>query len=96
MGTVIRYRLHTQHSAPTLVPRYFEGFSILTAKGYFRGRPEASIVIEIIGSLSDADKVRALAHDIREQYRQAEVWITTEEVSLTRVTIDAVKEGLES
>lgn len=96
MGNVIRYRLHTEHIAPTLVTRYFDGFSIVKAHGYYKGKSEASVIVEIIGTLADADKVRALAHDIREQYRQAEVWITTEEVSLTRVTIDAVKEGLES
>lgn len=93
---VIRYRLHTEHVAPTLIARYFDGFTLVNAMGFYKGESESSIVIEIIGSVADAPKVRTLAQDIREQYRQQEVWITTEEVSLTRVTIDAIKEGLEA
>jgi hypothetical protein len=93
---VIRYRIHTEHVSPALISRYFEGFSVLAAEGFYKGKAESSKVIEIIGSLSDADKVKALALDIREQYRQAEVWITTEEINLLRVAIDATREGLAS
>ncbi len=93
---VIRYRIHTEHVAPALIARYFEGFSVLNAQGFYKGKPESSKVIEIIGTLDDAGKVKALALDIREQYRQSEVWITSEEVNLLRVAIDATREGLES
>lgn len=91
---IIRYRLHTEHIAPALVSRYFDGFSILSnVRGFYKGKGETSVIVEILGTADDAGKVRTLAQDIREQYRQQEVWITTEEVTLTRVTIDAIREG---
>jgi hypothetical protein len=92
--TVIRYRLHTEHVSPVLVAKYFDGFTIINGRGYYQGKGESSVAIEIIGTIDDAAKVTTLARDIREQYRQTEVWITTEEISLTRVTIDAEKQGL--
>lgn len=94
MSDIIRYRLHTEHLSPTLVARYFDGFTILKGQGFYKGKSEDSAIVEIIGTLEDAAKVTTLAKDIREQYRQAEVWITSEAISLLRVTIDAVKDGL--
>ncbi len=94
MNEVIRYRIHTEHVAPTLVSKDFAGFSILQVRGYWKGKAEASHVIEILGTPADRAKVLALAQTIREQYRQTEVWITVEAVSLLRVTIDAIREGL--
>ncbi len=93
MNEVIRYRIHTEHVAPTLVSKDFAGFSILQVRGYWKGKAEASHVVEILGTPEDRAKVLALAQTIREQYRQTEVWITVEAVSLLRVTIDAVNEG---
>ena len=90
---VIRYRILTEHVSPALIARYFDGFSLLKGQGFYKGKGESTTIIEIIGTVDDGVKVRTLAADIREQYRQAEVWITTEEVTLTRVTIDAVKDG---
>lgn len=93
--TVIRYRIHTEHVAPSLVTRAgFEGFSILACRGYWQGKAEQSHVVEILGTDADLDKVLTLARAIREQYRQQEVWITSETVNLRRVTIDSVLEGL--
>lgn len=90
----VRYRIHTEHCAPSLIGRYFPGFSIVRAQGYYDGKAEASIIIEIIGMESDKPKVLTLARDIREQYRQSEVWITSEAITLERVSIDATTEGL--
>lgn len=90
---VIRYRIHTEHVAPAIIGRYFDGFTILKGQGVYKGKAENTVIIEILGTADDGPKVRSLAADIREQYRQAEVWITTEEVNLIRVTIDAVKDG---
>ena len=91
---VIRYRVHTEHVSHVLVGRYFDGFSIVRAQGYYAGEAEASVIIEIIGTEADNAKVLSLARDIREQYRQAEVWIASDDVTLTRVTIDATLTGL--
>lgn len=95
--SVIRYRLHTEHVSPVLVGKYFEGFTLLAAgRSHWKGKSENSVVVEIIGTPADAAKVTTLAREIREQYRQNEIWITAEEVSLTRVTIDAAREGFET
>lgn len=91
---IIRYRIHTQHVAPNMVARHFDGFSIVRAQGFWKGKAEDAVIIEILGTVDDGPKVRTLASEIREQYRQHEVWITTEEVSLIRVTIDATLEGI--
>jgi len=77
------------------VSQHFDGFTLLKGCGYWQGTREDSVSIVILGSDSDRDKVLTLARQIREQYRQAEVWITSEPVTLHRVTIDAVKEGFE-
>ncbi len=90
----IRYRIHTEHVAPSLIARYFAGFSIVRAQGYYGGKAETSVIVEIIGTETDAAKVQTLARDIREQYRQTEVWIASEPITLHRVTIDATTEGL--
>jgi len=90
---VIRYRLHTEHVSPSIIARHFDGFTIVDARGYYKGKAESSKVIEILGTVDDIAKVQTLAREIREQYRQTEVWITTEEVSLLRVSIDAITEG---
>jgi len=91
---IIRYRIHTEHVSPAIVSRHFDGFSILpNVRGFYKGKAENAVIVEILGTVDDGAKVRTLASEIREQYRQAEVWITTEEVSLTRVTIDAIQEG---
>lgn len=91
---VIRYRVHCEHVAPALVTRAgFQGFSITACRGYWQGKAEQSHVVEILGEAADKAKVLTLAAIIREQYRQTEVWITSESVELLRVTIDAVKEG---
>lgn len=92
--TVIRYRVYCQHIAPSLVARAgFDGFTILNTRGFWKGKAEASHVVEILACGSDRNRVLTLCATIREQYRQEEVWFTAEEVLLTRVTIDATKEG---
>ena len=93
--TVIRYCLKTQHCSPTTVSKFFDGFELVKGVGYWKGKREDCVSVNIVGTETDLDKVIALARTIREQYRQEEVWITSENVSLRRVTIDAVKEGLE-
>jgi hypothetical protein len=94
--TVIRYSLKTQYCSPTTVSKFFDGFELVKGAGYWQGKREDCVSVNIIGTDADLDKVLALARTIREQYRQEEVWITSETVNLRRVTIDAVKGGLET
>lgn len=91
MTTTIRYSLKTEHCSPSLVAKYFDGFELVKGEGYWQGKRENSVSINILGTDTDLEKVLTLARNIREQYQQQEVWITSEPVTLTRVTIDAVK-----
>lgn len=96
MANVIRYRVHCEHVAPALVTRAgFQGFSITACRGYWQGKAEQSHIVEILGEVEDNARVLTLAAVIREQYRQTEVWVTSEIVTLQRVTIDSVKDGFE-
>ncbi len=91
--TVIRYTLITQHCAPAIVARYFDGFTLIKGQGYWQGKGEDSVSIIVLGTDSDLDKVLTLARTIRTHYNQQEVWLTSEPVNLRRVTIDATHEG---
>lgn len=93
-GMTVRYSIHTQHCAPALVAKRFDGFTINRGCGYWQGKREDCVTIVILGSDLDLSKVLTLARDIREQYRQEEVWVTYESVELRRVSIDATKTGL--
>ena len=91
--SVIRYTIQTEHCSPVLVSNLFDGFEIIRGIGYWQGKAETCVRITILATEEDRGKVLTLARNIREQYRQEEVWITAEAVSLTRVSIDATKEG---
>ena len=93
----IRYTLKTEHCAPTLVTQYFDGFELVRGEGYWRGKQESSISIVILADESDLvahGKVFRLAEVIRQQYKQAEVWVTQERVLLHRVLPDSIQEGI--
>lgn len=90
----IRYTLKTEHCSSTLVAKYFDGFELTRGEGFWQGKREDCVSISILGTEADVEKITNLARDIREQYRQDEVWITSEPVILTRVVIGGlVKEG---
>ena len=83
--TVIRYMIKTEHCAPSLVAKHFDVFDLVRGDGYWRGKHEQSISITILGAEADLEKIMQLAHEIRTQYQQDEVWITYESVTLRRV-----------
>lgn len=92
--STIRYTIKTQHCAPTLVAKLFDGFEIVKGIGFWKGKPETCVSIAILGTEDDRPKVLTLARQIREQYRQEEVWVTAESVTLIRVSIDKAEEGI--
>lgn len=87
-----KYTIHTQHVAPTLVSTLFDGFTIYKGVGYWKGKAEDSTTVVILAENSDRARIVELARRIRERYRQEEVWITVEDVSLIRVSIDDLGE----
>lgn len=60
------------HSA---LSKQFENFTLQPTTGYYRGKPEKSIVLEIVGAKKS--QVKWLAARIREINRQASVLVIT-------------------
>ena len=82
----ILYRLYTEDvagdihasnggSAGALVARYFAGATILPALGFWNHQTEASLVIEILGTLRDLQTVIHLAGDIKQENAQSFVLV---------------------
>jgi hypothetical protein len=74
------YRIQTEDinrdSIIAIMSQNFESFTIIPAIGYWRGKPENSIIIEIIGNPDDYTKIRNCADNIRKQNKQECVLIT--------------------
>ncbi len=76
------YRIYTEDSnfrpeIVKLISDEFDGFTLLSGVGYWRGRPEQSLVIEIIAEYSDKSKVLRLAADIKLVSKQESVLVFT-------------------
>jgi len=57
------------------ISKQFDNFTLQPTTGYYRGRPEKSIVLEIVGAKES--QVKWLAARIREINRQASVLVIT-------------------
>jgi hypothetical protein len=58
-----------------VISRQVENFTLQPTTGYYRGKPEKSIVLEFVGAKES--QVKWLAARIREINRQASVLVTT-------------------
>ena len=62
------YRIYTENKNFDDVIRiagcYFDGFTVLTGKGFWQGESEDSLILEVIGENLDR-KVKELAEDIK-------------------------------
>ena len=77
MKRQIIYRIYTEEknkkTIVDLVGEQFESFTLQPTVGYYRGQPEKSIVIEIVGA--KAPKIKTLADRIRKMNGQESVLI---------------------
>ena len=67
------YRILTEKTKINLTPileKYYDGYTVLNAKGYWKGVPEKSIVIEIVTHGNEDTNIRNLAVDIRNANKQ--------------------------
>jgi len=71
------YRIYTERkpNLAEIANKYFEGFTIIEAKGYWQGKPEPSAVIEIIADESSRGTVTQLAYDIKHTNNQQAVLV---------------------
>jgi hypothetical protein len=58
-----------------VISKQFDNFTLQPTTGYYRGKPEKSIVLEIVGAKES--EVKWLAARIREINRQASVLVIT-------------------
>lgn len=76
------YRIYTEDTSSDdkgltdlIVANGFDGFSIWTGTGAWKGEFEASVCYEILGSEDDKEKVWEIASKIKEQNKQESVLI---------------------
>lgn len=90
----VTYRLYTEDTnLPTLralTARYFDGYTLLFGQGCYKATMESTVVVEVIGTPADLQKVVNLAGDIRVVNAQQSVLVTWSEVSRLDVTASLV------
>lgn len=64
-----------QEAIEKLAGKYFEGFTILKADGFWRLQKENSLVIEVDTGLGDKEKVNQLAIEIKTLNQQEAVLV---------------------
>ncbi|MDQ1411411.1 MAG: hypothetical protein QOJ41_3146 [Acidobacteriaceae bacterium] len=73
------HRIYTEDKRRSTIVRViseqFENFTLQPTTGYYRGKPEKSIVLEFVGA--QEPRVKWLASRIREINRQASVLVIT-------------------
>jgi hypothetical protein len=79
MSGRIIHRLYTEDKRRAtilrVISKQFESFTMQPTTGYYRGKPEKSIVLEFVGAKES--QVKWLAARIREINRQASVLVIT-------------------
>ena len=79
MSRPIIHRIYTEDkrrgTLVRVIAKEFESFTLQPTTGYYRGKPEKSIVLEFVGAKES--QVKWLAARIREINRQASVLVIT-------------------
>ena len=87
--TPILYRLYTEDTGsgnvPDIVGGYFPGFTCYPAVGSWQGASENTIVVDILGTLADLQKVIDCAGDIRVIEHQSSVLLVWSRVESLNV-----------
>lgn len=81
------YTLLTEYrdNLATLTAGFFDGFTVTRATGYYKGMPEPSGRIEVIGEPADWQAIEALATAIRNVNAQQSVYILETDATLTEI-----------
>ena len=65
---------------PDIVSRYFEGFTMYNARGFWKGKPESSMIIEIDTEGSEYNplaRINSIVDDIKTKCNQESVLVQT-------------------
>ena len=82
------YRIYTeQHrKLPEIISRYVDGCTMLYGQGFWKGKPESCVVIEIDSiDYEMGARVRAICKDIKVECEQEEVIMQTSFTSTTTI-----------
>lgn len=75
------YTFYREHIIE-IVSRYFDGFTLIPCLGYWQGKPENTIIIEIIAE-NAMPQIRAIAKEIRTANKQQSVLISWSQIGYT-------------
>lgn len=59
------------------IAKYFDGFNVVDAVGFYKGKPERSKVVTIILESKDVPKAKALASEYAKIFKQESVMVVT-------------------
>jgi len=82
------YRIITESHrlVPDIVSRYFEGFTILRGEGFWRGKPESCMVIEInTNDQQHYQKIEAICREVKLECNQEEILVQILHGQTTRI-----------
>jgi hypothetical protein len=81
----MRYRVYTEdvnrEAILEIVGKYFQGFNVSEAVGYYKGGQERALVIEVLAPLSRANVVRFISKVIAQTNKQECLLVTTEPIN---------------
>ena len=79
---MIRYRVYTErkYNIERITSKCFDGFTLYETVGFWKGKKEKSICIEIIGKAKDYRQVKFLANKIKHINNQESVYVTQEKI----------------
>lgn len=88
----ILYRLYTEDvgDVAAIVARYFPAATLFQGLGLWQGAHELAVVVEIIGTRNDLQRIANLAGDIRIINRQSCVIVTWSPVARLDITEETV------
>jgi len=74
---VITYRIYTERkpNVGEIVSQYFDGFTLIPTEGYWKGKREESVIVEVIASGPMRQKVREMAETLKEINGQESVLV---------------------
>lgn len=78
---MINYKIYTErkHNIKRITSKYFEGFTLFNTIGFWKGKEEESVCIEIIGA--SYKQVKLLAKAIKRINNQESVYVIKENIT---------------
>ena len=83
----LHYTIYTENKNPegvvAILNQYFDGYTVLRGMGYWKGKPESSLIVLIVED--NAEKVQRAAEDIKSLNEQEAILIVETQCAVTFV-----------